>query len=153
MTRSISLPHGQIALVDDADYERINAHRWHVASGYARRKLTPTSTPIKMHHEVLRPPAGFETDHINGNKLDNRLCNLRIATRDQNMYNKRAYKNNTSGYKGVCWKKENERWVAQINIGRKRVCLGYFDDAIAAAQAYDAAASEHYGEFARLNFE
>lgn len=152
MTKSISLPHGEIALVDDEDYERINAHKWHVSSGYAVRRIAPLAPTIRMHREVLSAPENMQVDHINRNRLDNRRSNLRIATKAENLRNKVIYQNNKSGYRGVCWKTRDKKWAAQININQKRKHLGFFSSAEEAARAYDKAAKEFYGEFAALNF-
>jgi hypothetical protein len=92
-----------------------------------------------------------ELDHHNGNKSDNRIINLRISTQAQNTKNRSKGKNNTSGYKGVYYNKINRKWIAQITINYKVKYLGSFDTAEQAAQAYNKAALEYHGEFAKLN--
>jgi hypothetical protein len=106
-----------------------------------------------MHRLILNPPAGFVTDHINGNRLDNRRINLRIATHRQNCQNQRP-KGLHSQYIGVTKIRQGkwERWMAQIRHDGIRIHLGYFTDEIEAARAYDQAALAHHGEFASLNF-
>lgn len=94
------------------------------------------------------PP--HEIDHINGDKSDNRWCNLRAATRSQNRCNVRRYRNNTSGSKGVYWLKKNKKWAAQISIDQKQTHLGLFASREAAVAAYEEAALKHHGAFARL---
>lgn len=91
-------------------------------------------------------------DHRDGNPLNNRIENLRPATRQQNQQNQRSYKNSSSKYLGVSWQKKNKKWRAQIQINGEKRCLGLFDDEIEAAKAYDAGAREHFGEFANPNF-
>jgi hypothetical protein len=100
-------------------------------------------------------------DHANGDGLDNRRQNLRQATQQQNMRNSRKYRGGSSRYKGVCWKIRNQRWLAQIYVSeqdasgvptKRKLHLGTFTDQETAARAYDAAAREHFGEFACLNF-
>lgn len=90
-------------------------------------------------------------DHINGDTLDNRLCNLRQCTQQQNNGNHhRLNRKNTSGHRGVTWRKDKGKWKAFINRENRQVHLGYFmskDDAI---DAYRRAAIEHFGEFARF---
>ncbi len=93
---------------------------------------------------------GMEVDHINGDTLDNRDCNLRLATRKQNGRNRRRNRNNTSGYKGVYWHKANGKWAAQIVVNGKRRHLGYFDDPRDAYAAYCEAAYALHGEFASV---
>lgn len=96
-------------------------------------------------------PVDFELDHINGDKTDNRIENLRKATRADNNRNQPKRKNNTSGYKGVSWNKKYGKWVAYIGIDWKRRHLGYFETAEAAHAAYSAAANELHGSFANCN--
>ena len=69
-----------------------------------------------------------EIDHINGNILDNRIKNLRAVSRCQNMKNAKMNSKNTSGYNGVFWNKKNKKWIAQIEVDKKRKYLGSFDD-------------------------
>jgi hypothetical protein len=88
-----------------------------------------------------------ELDHINGIKNDNRLCNLREVTRSQNMQNCGKYLNNTSGFKGVSWNKQSNKWKAQICISGKHKHLGSFDTPEEASIAYQLAAKELHGEF------
>lgn len=88
-------------------------------------------------------------DHINGDKADNRIANLREATMSQNLANTRLRSDNQSGRKGVFFHKRDKKWIARICVrGRKRV-LGYFDDPDMAHDAYVNAAKTFFGEFAR----
>lgn len=90
-----------------------------------------------------------DVDHINGIPSDNRLTNLRLATRSENMANMRKPRSNTSGTKGVSWDKEREKWRADIRINGKGVNLGRFNTKEGASSAYRVAANEIFGEFAR----
>ena len=109
-----------------------------------------------MHRVIMERILGRELepgeciDHINGNGLDNRRCNLRLATIIQNNFNKRISSLNTSGYKGVYWRPDKKKWAAEIRANGKRLRLGYFDSAEYAYDAYCEAAKEMHGEFARL---
>ncbi len=87
-------------------------------------------------------------DHINHDPLDNRKCNLRIATPQQNMYNKNVYKNNESGYTGVHFYKPSKKWVSYIKAENKRKHLGYFKTVEEAYTAYVRASQALHGEFA-----
>jgi hypothetical protein len=93
-------------------------------------------------------PVGM-LDHINMDKSNNRIANLRDATATQNQRNKRAPKNNTSGFKGVCWYPTRKSWRAHIKINKKFTHLGYYKTKEEAALAYEKAAKELFGEFAR----
>jgi len=135
--------------------------KWYVSNtGYARKTLNyikengePSSKALLMHREImgLSPGDGLEVDHISGDRLDNRKCNLRICTPNENSLNRGLYKNNTSTYKGVVFHKNHEKFMAQIAFGKKNVHLGYFECPKEAAAAYNAAAQKYFGEFAKLN--
>jgi hypothetical protein len=91
-----------------------------------------------------------DIDHINGDRHDNRIANLREATRAQNLLNKGPRASNTSGYKGVTWSKRRQKWMAQIGHGGRNFGLGYYQTAEEAHAAYVAAAAKLHGEFARV---
>jgi hypothetical protein len=98
-------------------------------------------------HNVIMGVKGI--DHANGNGLDNRRSNLRPFTGAQNHWNSGISRTNWSGHKGVGWNKAEGKWRARIQANGKRLFLGYFDTAEDAGHAYDAAARELHGEFAR----
>jgi hypothetical protein len=159
MTKEIILTNGGVALVDDEDYEKVSKYTWHLRKdGYAGstqycgggRNGAKYKT-IRMHRLILDAKDGEIIDHINGNRLDNRKCNLIIVTRTENTYNKKLDKRNTSGYRGVTWRKDLSKWKATIQKDGKLIHLGYFDDKHEAARAYNKKAMELYGEYARLN--
>tara|TARA_R110000824_G_scaffold396554_1_gene598108 strand:- start:1212 stop:1535 length:324 start_codon:yes stop_codon:yes gene_type:complete len=104
-----------------------------------------------MQRFIMDAPKGMQVDHINRNPLDNRKSNLRICTNAENSYNTGPQKNNTSGYKGVSWRKDAKKWTAYIGHAPKSH-LGYFDTPEEAAKARDAKAKELHGEYAHLNF-
>ena len=87
-------------------------------------------------------------DHINGVRDDNRLCNLREATNEQNSYNSKTRSHSTSGIKGVRWKKDKRKWQARIRKSKKEIHLGYFSTSEAAHAAYIKASKGLHGEFA-----
>lgn len=90
-----------------------------------------------------------QVDHINTVRTDNRIENLRKASRSQNMHNTRARSNNTSGFKGVSWCKRKLKWRMSICVNYRQIFGGYFDTAEAAHEAYKKAADKYHGEFAR----
>lgn len=153
--RELALKNGGFTLVDDEDFECLSQHSWRKhARGYVIRHVKGMNT-IWMHREIKGLPRDDErlVDHINGNKLDNRRENLRIATKSQNCHNQGIQRTSTSGYKGVTWHSGRgvNKWIAQISFNGRRIHLGSFDDIHVAAHAYNKAAIKYHGEFARLN--
>lgn len=103
-----------------------------------------------MHRIINKTPAKLFTDHINGNKLDNRKANLRTSTKAQNCANAIG-KRSKSGIKGVYFYKG--KWRAYIATATKKTHLGSFETKEQASQAYNEAAIKKWGTFARLNKE
>lgn len=91
-------------------------------------------------------------DHIDGDKSNNRVNNLRLATQQQNMMNQRPKATNLNGYKGITYQKSHQSWLAQLTVAGKNLNLGRYKDPADAARAYDAKAKELFGEFAYQNF-
>jgi hypothetical protein len=161
--RRIPLTQGKYAIVDPEDYERLNKYKWYAIRSkntfYAGRHSRPPKGRkrqyIKMHRVVLRPPRGLIIDHINHNGLDNRKANLRAVTYAQNTLNRVWVKppHAHSRYKGVTWHKAQRKWQVQICYNGKHRTVGYFDNELDAAKAYDEAAKKYHKEFAVLNFK
>lgn len=163
MTIKIPLTGGLFALIDECDSD-LSQVKWRYNIGYAVREIRlgkgrQTRTSEYLHRVVLsrligRPLERWEQcDHINGNRLDDRRANLRVASKDQNNLNRKKaiYDTTTSSYKGVSWNTQTQKWRAQIIVNNKNIHLGMFGDEIAAAMAYNEAAEKHFGEFAWLN--
>jgi len=159
--KEIPLSQGLIAFIDDEDYERVNQYKWYAAKNgqtyYAVRQIQniqPRQKQIGMHRFILNAPKGIEVDHEDHDGLNNQRYNIRLATNRQNQYNKQKYSisKTTSQYKGVHWDKRRKKWRTQIRINSKQTQLGYFENEIEAALAYDQAAIIHHGEFSILNF-
>jgi hypothetical protein len=91
--------------------------------------------------------SGMVIDHINGDYDDNRICNIRECTQQQNLCNRRRGVNNCSGYKGVSWHKDMCRWQATLKVYGRQKHLGYFDDPKEAYEIYCEAAKQAHGEF------
>jgi hypothetical protein len=108
---------------------------------------------LYMHQIILEVPEGMIIDHINHDGMDDRSVNLRPATRAQNSRNRKKFPRKCSSkYKGVYLHKSSLKWQARIMFEKKRRYLGYFNNEIDAAKAYDEAAKKYHGEFACLNF-
>lgn len=152
--KTIPLTKGKVALVDDDVFEYLSQWKWYCSTENRAVRTTgdgQNQKMIYMHREIMNAPAGIEVDHRSLNTLDNQRDNLRLSTRSQNSANKKKYSTNKSGYKGVSWSKGMKKWCAQITVNYKNICLGYFDDPVDAAKAYDSAAKERFGDFARGN--
>jgi len=155
----IPLTQGQVALIDDEDFEIVSRYKWCARwspctnSFYAMtniRNAAVQGTTLRMHRLIMKAQQGEQIDHINHDTLDNRKAELRLCTQNQNQHNRSAQANNTSGYKGVFWHKASQKWQAQIQLNGKRKSLGCYAAPEAAHQAYCKAALELHGEFARV---
>lgn len=139
---------GYSALVDMDDYSLLSARRWYLSpQGYAVCNAKPKQQ--LMHRVVTRAQKGVHVDHINGNKLDNRKCNLRFASQSQNLCNRSAAARNTSGFKGVSVHRCTGKWQARIQFQGKAKFLGCFVSASEAHAAYCVAAKDMHGAFAK----
>jgi hypothetical protein len=148
--RRIPLGCGKYALVDAADYEWLNQWRWHSINGYAVR--CERGKRIFMHRAIMRAPKGKIVDHGDGNRCNNYRTNLRICTRQDNVHNAAKRAGSSSRYKGVSFCRRPGKWHAQIKFKGHSIHLGYFGDEAEAARAYDRAAVERFGVFARPSF-
>jgi hypothetical protein len=155
--KEIPLTRGFVAVVDDEDYENVNQFKWFANpdkhTTYASRTdySGGSKKHIKMHRFIMGYPVGMLVDHINRNGLDNRRCNLRITTHQQNQANSIS-KSDSSRFKGVSRDKRKEKWYASIRKNKKDHYIGRYDIEEDAARVYDRRAIEFFGEFARLNF-
>lgn len=147
MAKCIPLTQGKAALVDDEDFDKLNQYKWCFDGQYAQRKVG--NKTIRMHRVILDSP---QVDHIDGDGLNNQRSNLRVCTHTQNQMNRAKHKIMSSKYKGVSWNKPTEKWRARIETNQGSLYLGLFEVEEEAARAYDEAAKENFGEFARLNF-
>ena len=156
--KQIQLTQGEVALVDDSDYEWLNQWKWYATQDrhtfYAIRTTgrRQNRSAQLMHRLILglRPGDKRQCDHIDKNGLNNQLSNLRVCTLSQNpQYQKK--KAGTSRYKGVYWHCSYHKWYSHIRVKGKNVHLGSFNSEIDAARSYDVAALKHHCEFAMTN--
>jgi len=152
--RYIPLTRGLHAIVDAEDYEWLNQYKWYAQPAprkgtfYARRNCRGGA--VLMHRMIMRPPKGKVVDHINGNGMDNRRCNLRICTPAENSRNAPKRLGTRSRFIGVypC----GDKWVSYITYNKEQIYVGIFDDEVEAANARDLLARKLHGPYARLNF-
>lgn len=151
---------GFTAWIDAADRDLVAGHHWYALHGhngkvYAYASVTGGS--VYMHRLIAGTPEGMETDHVNGDGLDNRRANLRLATPSQNRANMGKPRRpdggrHSSRFKGVAWDKSRGLWRAAITVDGRTTNLGRYVCEAEAARAYDSAAAAAWGEFAWLNF-
>lgn len=158
----VPLTQGYEAVIDAADVHLVEMQSWYalvvrrpdgsIRTVYAARKQRVSDgykINVRMHRVIAGTPDGMETDHIDGNGLNNRRENLRHATVAQNRKNQRILQANKSGIKGVYWNKRRQKWLAQIRVDGRRIYLGQFASSDFAAKAYATASANLHGEFGR----
>lgn len=158
MPKQIVLTRGYVTSVCDCHSHLVINQKWRVTFSenkpYAIRTcmVDGSRKMIFLHKVINRTPDGLHTDHINGDTLDNKCINLRAATCSQNLCNRGKTIKNTSGFKGVHWDNQRNRWRARIVANGKVICLGRYNTALDAAKAYDAGAIKYHGKFSKTNF-
>lgn len=149
MTKEILLSGGQVALVDDEDYDQLSQYTWK-ASRKGNTVYAERSRKL-MHREIMNALPNMEVDHIDGNGLNNTRSNLRLCSHAENLRNQKMAKSNKTGFKGVMPYYKNG-FRAMIYFEGKSIHIGVYGTAEEAAKAYDRKAIELFGEFARTNF-
>ena len=160
--RYIPLTRGLYAIVDAQDYEKLSQYKWHAQSDEGRKTVYAARTiscrengrrrsrAVLMHREIMKTLKGMVVDHINGNGINNRRCNMRNCTQFQNTHNCRPRKGGKSRFIGV--DPHRDKWRARVCYKGRKHHVGLFDDEVEAAKARDRKAVELFGQFARLNF-
>ena len=148
----IALPCGRDAIISAVDEQRVRRHSWsaneHNASGKPYVRTTINKRTVYLHRFIVEPPKTYKVDHENGDTLDCRRPNLRIATFYENNINRGSW--SISDFKGVS--RQGRRFRARITINGEEFVIGRYDKESEAAIAYDDRAHKMWGEFARLNF-
>jgi len=146
--KKITLTNGGYAIVDDDRYDELSKFNWYKHTmGYAVTTIKSKTT--LMHRYLINAESGKSTDHINRNKLDNRIENLRVCNQSENQANK--IMKNKSGHKGIVWDKSRKLWRARINKNGIEYHLGRFKKISEAIKAYRKGAESLYGEFALIS--
>lgn len=153
----ITLTKGYEAVIDAADVHLVDGVNWYANTDgntvYAQRGAYANGAQktTRLHRVLMGVNDELLVDHIDGDGLNNRRSNLRLATREQNNRNQRLVKRNSSGFKGVSWDKKERKWLAQIRVDGRSRNLGRYKTPEQAHAAYCAASLKIYGEFARHN--
>jgi hypothetical protein len=149
MIRRIRVGSTLFAIVDACDYKKLSKYRWYPYRTRHRVYAVahPDGKTVYMHRLIMRPRKGYVVDHIDGNGLNNRRCNLRVCTHQQNLANMGP--RGSSRFAGV--RRHKGRWQAQITCRGKFHYLGLFDDEVEAARVRDRKAYELNGEHAYIN--
>lgn len=151
--KKLKLTTGEYALVDDNTFALLMQYKWtqdRTRGGYVICTVDDVNER-RMHRLIVGAKPGEVVDHIDGNPLNNQFSNLRICTPKENTRNRKLNKHSSSGYKGVFYRKDIERYTAQIRFNGKLKYIGCFIDKKDAAIAYNKVAKELFGEYANLN--
>jgi len=163
--KTIELTQGYVALVDDKNFDKLNAFKWYaqevkkddgsILNVYAVRNIylpngKRTKQSMQRFIKGITDPK-VQVDHFDHNGRNNLESNLRVATDAENSHNQRLHTNNVSGYKGVSWSEETKKWRASIKVDNHNKHLGLFIDILDAAEAYDIAAIKYFGRFSFTN--
>ena len=141
-------------IIDFDMYAELSKNKWGKTSGgYCARNMQENNkkTYLRIHRLIMKAKPHEQVDHINGDKLDNRRCNLRICTQQDNKCNRRINTNNNTGFKGVRCRLNNQTWEARIKLNSKCLTLGRYKIKEHAAIAYNLAAKYLFKDFAFLN--
>lgn len=155
LSRYIPLTSGEVAIVDNEDYDYLSGIKWSrtgpIDSPYVYASCHSNGNAGLMHRFIMKPSKGDVIDHINHNTLDNRKCNLRVGTQSQNLMNMGMRSDNTSGVTGVSFEKWSSKWRASIQVDKKSIKLGRFTSMEQAIEAREKAEKIYFGDHAYNN--
>ena len=156
--RQLVLTRDKVTLIDAIDHEWLSQWKWHICHDYAVRNQRAIDVGghlnrklIYLHKFIINPPENMEVDHINKDRMDNRRCNLRMATHSQNQMNTRKIAGCSSKYRGVSWHKASKKWRVQIQVNRQKIIIGDFLSDTHAALEYNKMAKKYFGDFVTIN--
>lgn len=141
---------GITVTISAADLALVENYRWH-AHRYVYGTIAGSTKTVLLHRVIAGAKKGQSVDHANGDTYDNRRENIRLCTHSDNMKNRRKPLRSKGKYKGV-FQARNGKWYSQITANGARKCLGTFESEVDAAVAYDTAAKQLHGIFAKTNF-
>lgn len=146
---------GEYFIIDAEDYQAVSSINWYPrpSGPYGRKTWYGAKVKQYLHQFILlqngiKVPKGYEVDHINRNPFDNRKCNLRVVTHQENMMNQSVMSSNKSGVTGVRYKPQSGKWCSTLTYNKNRMFLGYFCDKDEAIMARLKAEKKFYGDFA-----
>jgi len=155
-TALVPLTKGFTAIIDANDVGKVDSWNWTAVvkphTVYAQRTVKAEDgkrASVKMHRVLLNAPDGCEVDHADGNGLNNKKSNIRIADAFGNRQNRAVPKSNTSGLKGAFFHKRDNKWMSKIVANGRSIFLGYFPDKESAHAAYQEGSKKYHGEFSR----
>lgn len=154
--KKIKLTQGKYALIDDEEYEKVKNFSWYAAKMrngryYVQCSKNSSHKALKLHRVIMNcNNSKIKIDHINRNPLDNRKNNLRFCTNSQNGQNVNKSKRNTSGFKGVYFRSDRNKWRSYITVDKKIIYLGLFNSKKEASIAYNNATLKYHKEFSYL---
>jgi len=156
--KKIKLTQDKYALVDNDDFEFLNQWKWYAtkqgntfyAHRDSRNRKRNKGNIVSMHREIMNNPNNKLVDHIDGNGLNNQRKNLRFCTKSENGMNQKIHKNSTSKLKGVTFDKSRQKYLAQINVNKRKIFIGRFINKEDAYKAYCEACKKYHREFANI---
>lgn len=151
--KQINLTQGEVAIVDDDDYDRLSKYKWRLQKNHNCKYAMSGKYPqtLYMHHLILCAVPGKIIDHVDNNGLNNQKLNLRYCTHAQNMRNRSKYTISSSRYKGVSLVKSTHKWEASIRLDGKKLHLGQYESEEEASVVYDDASRKLHGQFSKTN--
>ena len=143
-------------LIDKHNIEKCKMYHWNISKYYGKSSgdyfyASSDKNKVSLHRYLTDAPKGKVVDHINGNTLDNRISNLQICNHNENIMKSKKRTDNVSGHQGVHWFTKTSKWMAYININKKRKHLGYFNTYEEALEARLNAEKEYWGKFKPIN--